>query len=166
MVDSQIPAKLPEMRVESLCRLDAKSRLTLPDVLREVAETWNGSCRVVKERPGAISLWAPDSTDTNIDAAVAAAMAKYNARGNQNLLEELMTLGRLRSTRETTAKLDGRARLTIPQAFREFLGVEPDGNAMVVAATVCIEIWRPDAWVEFVNERIADYRRISESLLE
>ena len=166
MVDSPIPANLQELRVESLCRIDTKSRISLPEALHPVVQSWSGTCRVVKERPGAISLWPPDSTDTNIDAAVTAAMAKYNARGNQNLLDELMTLGRLRSTRETTAKLDGRARLTIPQAFREFLGVEPEGNAMVVAATVCIEVWRPEAWMEFVNERIADYRRITESLLE
>ena len=166
MVDSQSPATLQELRLESLCRLDAKSRMTLPELLQPIVKQWDGACRVVKERPGALSLWSPDSSDTAIDAAVSAALAKYDARRNQNLLEELMTLGRLRSTRETTAKLDGRARLTIPQAFREFLGVEPEGNAMVVAATVCIEIWRPDAWVSYVEERIADYRRISESLLD
>lgn len=166
MVDSQSPANLQEMRVESVCRLDSKSRMSLPELLHPIVNPWNGTCRIVKERPGALSLWAPDSSDPAIDAAVSAALAKYEARRNQNLLEELMTLGRLRSTRETTAKLDGRARLTIPQAFREFLGVEPEGNAMVVAATVCIEIWRPDAWVSFVEERIADYRRISEALLD
>lgn len=165
MVDSQNPADLQALRVETLCRLDAKSRLTLPEPLQPVAAAWDGQCKVVKERPGALSLWSPDHVDEGLDAAIDAALKKYEARRNQNLLEDLMVLGRLRSTRETTAKLDGRARLTIPQAFREFLGVEPEGQAMVVAATVCIEIWRPEAWVAFVEERIADYRRISETLL-
>ena len=165
MADSASPPNLQDMRVESLCRVDGKSRLTLPEPLQSVVNAWSGSCRVVKERPGALSLWSRDSSDTAIDSAVSAALAKYEARKNQNLLDELMTLGRLRSTRETTAKLDGRARLTIPQTFREFLGVEPEGNVMVVAATVCIEIWRPEAWVAFVEERIADYRRLSESIL-
>lgn len=165
MTDTHSPATLPEMRVESLCRIDSKSRLTLPEVLHPVVKEWGNECKVAKERPGALSLWAPNSSDTAIEAAIAAALAKYEARKNQNLLDDLMTLGRLRSTRETTVKLDGRARMTIPQAFREFLGVEPDGQAMVVAATVCIEIWRPEAWVEYVESRIADYRSITESLL-
>ena len=157
---------LPTLRVESLCRVDGKSRLTLPDALQPVAAGWDGKCKVVKERPGALSLWPADHVDQDIDAAISAALKKYEVRRNQNLLDELMTLGRLRSTRETVARLDGRARLTIPAAFRKFLGVEPEGQAMVIAATVCIEIWRPDAWREFVEQRIADYRTISEALLE
>jgi len=166
MPDSSSSTALERLRVESLCRVDGKSRLTLPEPLHAVVAAWDGRCKVVKERPGALSLWSPGEADEGIDAAIEAALKKFEVRRNQNLLEDLMVLGRLRSTRQTIAKIDGRARLTIPQAFREFLGVEPEEQAMVVAATVCIEIWRPDAWIEYVEEKIADYRRISEAILD
>ena len=39
-------------------------------------------------------------------------------------------LGRLLSTRHRTVQLAGRGRLLIPEGFREFLGVEPNGEAL------------------------------------
>ena len=160
------PNQLRGLRLEATCRLDSKSRLTLPEPLPEVVARWNGACTVIKERPGALSLWPTTREPDGVDGLIEAAMKKMEVRSSQNLLEDLMVLGRLRSTRETTAKIDGRARFTIPQTFREFLGVEPEGNAIVVAATVCIEMWRPQAWIEFVEQKIGEYLRLSETILD
>ena len=61
-------------------------------------------------------------------------------------------------------QLAGRGRLLIPEGFREFLGVEPDGEVMVVGAAVCIEIWNPPEWLEYLKVRMPKFRRLFDRL--
>ena len=51
-----------------------------------------------------------------------------------------------------------RGRLVVPEGFREFLGVEPGGDLVVVGAAVCVELWRPDAWQSFIAAEMPQFR--------
>ena len=51
-------------------------------------------------------------------------------------------------------ELKGRGRLLLPEAFRRFLGVDrdpPENEVMVVGAAVCVEIWKPAAWLRYLE---------------
>ena len=39
----------------------------------------------------------------------------------------------------------------IPEGFREFLDVPKGGDVMVIGAVVCVEIWKPDAWIDHLR---------------
>jgi MraZ protein len=55
--------------------------------------------------------------------------------------------------------LAARDRLVVPEGFRDFLGVEPGGDLLVVGAAVCVELWRQDAWNAFVTSEMPEFRR-------
>jgi MraZ protein len=61
-------------------------------------------------------------------------------------------------------QLHHRSRLLIPEGFREFLGVEPNGDVLVVGAAVCIEIWHPPAWLKYLERRMPKFRRLFDRL--
>ena len=75
-----------------------------------------------------------------------------------------LLLGRLLSTRHKSVPIAGRGRLLIPEGFRQFLGVEPGGEVLVIGAAVCVEVWRPDAWVGYLDENIPEFRRLFDEL--
>jgi MraZ protein len=74
-------------------------------------------------------------------------------------VSQLQDIGRLLSTRQKTVSLAGRGRLVVPEGFREFLGVEPGGDLMVVGAAVCVELWQPAAWTAFVTAEMPGFRQ-------
>ena len=74
-------------------------------------------------------------------------------------VDQVQGVGRLLSTRHRTISLAGRGRLVVPDGFREFLGVEPGGDLLVVGAAVCVELWNPNAWSEFITTEMPDFRR-------
>jgi MraZ protein len=71
----------------------------------------------------------------------------------------------LLSTRHRPVQLAGRGRLVIPEGFREFLGVEPNGAVMIVGAAVCIEVWRPEAWHSQIGHEMPEFRGLLEKLV-
>ena len=79
-------------------------------------------------------------------------------------LAYVQLLGRLLSTRHREVQIAGRGRLSIPEGFREFLGIEENGEAIVVGAAVCVEIWRPDAWINYLDEQIPQFGNLVEQL--
>ena len=79
-------------------------------------------------------------------------------------LEDVQTLGRLLSTRHARVRLAGRGRLSLPEGFREFLGVEPGGELLVVGAALCVELWRPDAWFAYIDQRMPEFRTLFDNL--
>ena len=89
---------------------------------------------------------------------------KFRAGKLEGRIDELQLLGRLLSTRQRRVKIAGRGRLLIPDGFREFLGVEQGGEVLIVGAAVCAEIWRPDAWIAYLEKRIPRFRRLFDSL--
>jgi MraZ protein len=82
----------------------------------------------------------------------------------QDKLAEVQLLGRLLSTRHKSVQLAGRGRLLIPEGFREFLGVEPNGEVLIVGAAVSIEIWQPAVWVKYLETRMPKFRKLLDRL--
>jgi MraZ protein len=60
--------------------------------------------------------------------------------------------------------LAGRGRLVIPEGFREFLGVEPRGEVIVVGAAVCLELWQPAAWFAHLETHMPEFRKLFDQL--
>jgi MraZ protein len=54
----------------------------------------------------------------------------------------------------------GRGRLLIPEGFREFLGVTGAEPLLVVGAAVCVEIWHPQAWLEYLRAEMPGFRQL------
>ena len=122
---------------------DDRFRLSIPSELAEPLAAQGKACILTKERPGSLSLWSAAQWQQKIDSSVELIEAKMRAGRLDGRVENVQQLGRLLSTRHTQVELQGRGRLLIPEAFREFLGVEAGGELMVVGAAVCIEIWQP-----------------------
>ena len=81
-------------------------------------------------------------------------------------VETYDTDGRLLSMRHRTMPIAGRGRIAIPDAFREFLGVEPGGEVLVVGAAVCVEIWRPESWSQHIGDQMPGFKQLFDQLTE
>jgi MraZ protein len=57
-----------------------------------------------------------------------------------------------------------RSRIVIPEGFREFLGVEPGAEVMIVGAAVCIEIWHPEHWRSYLERRMPRFPKLYQTL--
>jgi MraZ protein len=114
---------------------------------------------IAKERAGCLSLWSATTWKPRLDAAVDVIRSKMQAGLLAQRVGQLQELGRLLSTRQAMISLAGRGRLVLPDGFREFLGVEPGGDVMVVGAAVCVEVWQPAAWTTFVSAEMPGFRQ-------
>lgn len=139
--------------------LDERSRLALPPEL--LAPLLSGGPRLViaKERAGCLSLWSAAEWKPRLDAAVDVLRSKMQAGLLTQRVGQLQDLGRLLSTRHRTVSLAQRGRLVLPEGFRDFLGVEPGTDLMVVGAAVCVELWQPAAWSAYVTSEMPGFRR-------
>jgi MraZ protein len=144
--------------------LDERHRLSLPpNLLEDLADQ---PCILAKERPGALSLWNANSWQTRLDSGVQLVQSKMQAGRLEGRLPQVQQLGRLLSTRHCEVQLAGRGRLTIPEGFREFLGVEPGGELMTVGAAICVEIWSVSRWIEYVDSHIVDFHSLFQGLAD
>jgi MraZ protein len=142
--------------------LDDRYRLSLPiDLVESLLEK---PCILAKERPGALSLWDAESWQARLDAGVELVKSKILAGRLQGRLPQVQQLGRLLSTRHCEVSFAGRGRLTIPEGFREFLGVEAGTELLVVGAAVCVEIWNVAEWIKYVDENIVDFHGLFQGL--
>lgn len=144
--------------------MDNRYRLSIPSEMAELLTAEGEDCILAKERAGALSLWAAAQWRERLDAGLRLVKEKIQAGRLDARIEDLQLLGRLISTRQTTVKLAGRSRLVVPEGFREFLGVEPGGEVLVVGAAVCIELWRPECWFAYVEEQLPGFRRLFDNL--
>lgn len=145
--------------------LDERHRLSVPKELStQLARDGGERFVLAKERAGCLSLWCENTWTTQLEQGVDLVRRKIQAGKLNNRVADVQLLGRLLSTRHRSVQLGGHGRLLIPEGFREFLGVEPGGTVMVVGAAVCIEIWRPDAWLDYLREQMPDFRRVFEDL--
>ena len=142
---------------ESKRTLDERYRLTLPPEMAEAAADANGDCILTKERYGCLSLWPALEWQARQDAGVALMRQKIIAGRMEQRWDEVQRLGRMLSTRSRTVKLANRSRLLIPEGFREFLDVAAGGDVMVVGAVVCVEIWKPEAWLDTLRNEMPDF---------
>jgi MraZ protein len=150
---------------ETTRTLDERYRLSLPPEMVEALATGGRRLILAKERPGCLSLWDEVTWKTRIEGGVGVVESKILARLLDNRLDDVQRLGRLLSTRHTDVQLAGRGRLLVPEGFREFLGAEPGGNVIVVGAAVCVEIWEPDTWRQYVGEQMPAFGELVERLV-
>lgn len=144
--------------------LDDRFRLSIPAELAEPLLAAGPQCMLAKQQPGCLSLWPTAEWQAKLEASVALLQGKLAAGKLQDQLDNVQTLGRLLSTRHKPVQLAGRGRLSIPEGFREFLQVEPGSDAMVVGAGLCVEIWKPSAWLALLETRIPDFGRLLDQL--
>lgn len=144
--------------------LDERCRLSIPAELIEALTGASGTCILAKERPGCLSLWNAEQWQTKLDEGVQLVKSKMRAGKLEGRLSQVQLLGRLLSTRHKTVELSGRGRLLIPPGFREFLRVEAGGEVVVVGAAVCIDLWHPRAWFEYLGGRMPKFRRLFDQL--
>ncbi|MGD9634554.1 MAG: division/cell wall cluster transcriptional repressor MraZ [Pirellulales bacterium] len=149
---------------ESTRTLDERYRLSIPPELAETLAPDGGDCILAKERPGCLSLWSATAWQGRLDAGIQLVEAKIEAGRLEGRVEDVQRLGRLLSTRHRPVQLAGRSRLVVPEGFREFLGVEPGSDAMVVGAAVCVEIWHPEKWSNYIGEEMPAFRQLLDQL--
>ena len=144
--------------------LDERYRIVLPAAVAD----WfaSGDCILAKERPGALSVWNAADWQNKLDAGVQVVVQKMRAGRLQGRIEEVQCLGRLLSTRHCQISLAARGRMLIPEGFREFLGVKPGQDALLIGAAVCLEIWHPEAWLRYVAENTERFQNLFEQLVE
>ena len=155
--------------------LDERYRLAVPEEFRGLLAL-RGTCVLAKERVGCISLWNPDTWRAKVNMWIDMATQKVEQGVHDHQIGQVQLLGRLLSTRHETVDVRDGGRLVIPKGFRDFLGVRPDESSpkgtparkghtvMVVGAAVCIEIWNPAAWLEYLEGRMPEFRRLVEEL--
>lgn len=145
--------------------LDERFRISIPGELSETLKgESNTHCILAKERPGALSLWHAEDWGEKLDKDVSLIRSKIEAGHLKDRITDVQVLGRLLSTRHREVQIAGRGRLNVPEGFRDFLGIEPGGDAIVIGAAVCIEIWRPDDWFDYLNQQIPQFGRLVEEL--
>ncbi len=144
--------------------LDDRFRLSIPQELADLLVADNGACILAKERPGCLSLWNSAAWQSRLDEGVELVKSKMRAGKLAGRLEEVQQFSRLLSTRHKTVQLAGRGRLSIPDGFREFLQVEPLGEAIVIGAGVCVEIWNPRAWLAHLESHMTEFRQLFDKL--
>lgn len=144
--------------------LDERYRISLPTELIDALAPQEEDWILTKERPGCLSLWPASLWQGKLDSGVRLVESKMQLGRLEGRLEEVQLLGRLLSTRYKRVQLAGRGRLVIPEGFREFLGVEAGQEAFVIGAAVCLELWRPEAWIKHLEDKMPDFRRLFEQL--
>lgn len=137
--------------------LDERYRLTLPAEMADAASDDRGECILTKERYGCLSLWPAQQWLSRQEAGVSLMRQKILAGRMEQRWEDVQKLGRMLSTRSRTVKFANRSRLLIPEGFREFLDVPAGGDVMVVGAVVCVEVWKPEAWLDTLREEIPGF---------
>ena len=144
--------------------LDERFRVSLPAELADPLAAAGAECILAKERPGCLSVWSAAKWQQQLDDGVELVKQKINAGRLEGKTAQVQLLGRLLSTRHRQVRLAGRGRLLIPEGFREFLDIEQGGDVIVVGAAVCVEIWKPAAWMSYLERRIPRFRRLFDEL--
>jgi MraZ protein len=148
---------------ESTRSIDERFRISIPAELVELLDR-DGRCILAKERPGCLSLWSAAEWKCKLDVSVELVRTKLEAGKLEGRFEEVQRLGRLLSTRHREAELAGRGRLLIPEGFREFLNVDAGGEVVIVGAAICLEIWHPTRWREYLEEQMLEFRGLLDRL--
>ncbi len=144
--------------------IDERHRLSIPAELADPLTAPSAECILAKERPGALSLWNATAWGARFRSGLELVQHKVQAGRLEQRIEDVQLLGRLLSTRHTNVQIAARGRLLLPEGFRQFLGVEPGGEVMIIGAGVCVELWNPREWVEHLRARMPDFSRLLEEL--
>ena len=155
---------IPFLLGEHRRTLDDRYRLSVPTELASPLMEQGGDCILVKERPGSLSLWDAARWQQRLDRGVQLIQSKLEAGRLEGRTDQVQRFGRLLSTRHRAVNLAGRGRLELPEGFREFLGVEAGNDVLVVGAALCIEIWQPTAWFNYLERTMPDFNQLFDEL--
>lgn len=146
--------------------LDERFRLSLPvDFAAAVADE-EGVCILAKERAGCLSLWRSTDWQKKLDDGVELIRRKIEAGRMEQRWTDVQRFGRLLSTRHGQVRLANRSRLLIPEGFREFLGVAPNQDVVLVGAVICVELWSPAAWSDVLRQEMPEFGGLFRDLSE
>ena len=144
---------------------DDRYRISLPPELINPVVGEGDECVIAKEREGCLSLWNSELWKKKIDGGVALIRHKLQLDLFQRDFQQVQRFTRLLSTRSRAVKFGQRGRLLVPEGFREFLGVEPNSEVMVVGAGVCVEIWSPPIWNAYLREDIGEFHNLFKDMV-
>ncbi len=144
--------------------LDDRYRLTVPGEFLPLLVPEDTACVLVKERPGCLSLWNASLWQSKFERRIELLRQRLSLGDFDRRLGRVQAMGRLLSSRHRPVQLAARGRLVVPEGFREFLSVEPGGEVMIVGAAVCVEIWNPNAWLEYLRSKLPKFARLFEQL--
>jgi MraZ protein len=160
-----MPAPQDFFQGEFTRTLDERYRLSIPQELADALSKHGADCALVKERAGCLSVWPVATWRQRLQSSVDLLQAKMKAGKLEGKLTEVQSLGRMLSTRHKEVQLAGRGRLLIPEGFREFLQVPAGGDAIVVGAAVCLEIWNPTAWRAQLELQLPTFQQLFDQLV-
>jgi MraZ protein len=153
---------------EFCATLDERFRLSIPHDLTDLLGPDQARCILAKERAGCLSLWNANAWEARLNARIKLLEQKLQAGSfGEDRIGRVQLLGRLLSSRHRPVELKGRGRLLLPEGFRKFLGVDrdpPENEVYVVGAAVCVEIWKPAAWLAYLDVRLPRFRRLMDEL--
>ena len=144
--------------------IDDRFRITLPPELAEPITDAEGDIILAKERYGCLSLWRAADWQPRVNDGVNLIRQKIQSGRMDQKWGDVQRFGRLLSTRSATVKLANRSRLVVPEGFREFLDVPPNSEVMLVGAVVCVEIWKPSAWLELLRQEMPEFGPLFKNL--
>lgn len=151
---------------ESKRSLDDRSRLSLTAEFAAAVSDEQGDCILAKERAGCLSVWRPTDWQKRLDDGIELIRRKIESGRMEQRWTDVQRFGRLLSTRHTHVRLANRSRLLIPEAFREFLGVGPNQDVILVGAVICVEIWNPAAWLDVLRQEMPEFGVLFRELSE
>jgi MraZ protein len=125
-----------------------------------------GTVIVAKEQTGCISLWRSDEWQKRLDSGVSLLRQKIDSGRMEGRWSDVQRLGRLLSTRHQQVTLAKRSRLLVPEGFRQFLGVKPGQEVVIVGAAVCVEIWHPERWLDILESEMPEFGDLFKTLTE
>jgi len=137
--------------------LDDRFRLSLPTEFASAVADEHGDCILAKERAGCLSLWRGSDWQKRLDDGVELIRRKIQSGRMEQRWTDVQRFGRLLSTRHLSVRLANRSRLLVPEGFREFLGIGPNQDVMLVGAVICVEIWSPTAWLETLRQEMPEF---------
>jgi MraZ protein len=140
---------------------DDRHRIALPP---ELVEHVGVSCVIAKEREGCLSLWETSVWEKKVGVGLELIEHKLKADVLHGELAKVQRLGRLLATLARPIRLGQRGRLLVPEGFRQFLGVEPNSEVLVIGAGICVEIWQPQSWQAYLRQDIENFNVLFKEL--
>lgn len=146
--------------------LDERYRLSIPNELMDLLAPDAKECVLVKERRGCLSVWGQNNWQSRWEAGIELIRQKVQMGRLDTRLSDVQRFGRLLSSRFRVVPVAQRGRIVIPEGFREFLAVEAGGEVVIVGAAVCIEIWHPEQWRDYLEKTMPRFAKLYESLAQ
>lgn len=127
--------------------LDSKGRVIFPSRMRE---DLGGTVVLQKGIERCVHVFPPDEWERRVAEVTSLRQTDADARA----------YARFFFSQATRERIDGQGRLTVPQAFRDYAGLERD--VVVVGAGNRVELWDRGSWerqIADLQERLPEFTR-------